>query len=150
MLSVVSNLVFMFRMFHNLNFPLFKNGNSNLIFLRIHLVNHKWWLFLIWKIYSYHYWMVFFVYHKIHVELSIGNSKNFILKVNLNHWSLLEQIPQTFANTQETETILAPVIQSGIQALKVKFIWFSKFNLIKYHREPIVRVKSMSFLQHYR
>ncbi|CAF1314310.1 unnamed protein product [Adineta steineri] len=32
--------------------------------------------------------------------------------------SLLEQIPQTFANTQETETILAPVIQSGIQALK--------------------------------
>ena len=34
--------------------------------------------------------------------------------------SLLEQIPQTFANTQETETILAPVIQVGIQALKVK------------------------------
>lgn len=33
--------------------------------------------------------------------------------------SLLEQIPQTFANTQETETILAPVIQAGIQALKV-------------------------------
>ncbi|CAF1321649.1 unnamed protein product, partial [Rotaria sordida] len=32
--------------------------------------------------------------------------------------SLLDQIPQTFANTQETETILAPVIQSGIQALK--------------------------------
>ncbi|CAF0790089.1 unnamed protein product [Adineta ricciae] len=32
--------------------------------------------------------------------------------------SLLEQIPQTFANTQETETILAPVIQAGIQALK--------------------------------
>jgi len=31
----------------------------------------------------------------------------------------LEQIPQTFANTQETETILAPVIQSGIEALKV-------------------------------
>ncbi len=35
--------------------------------------------------------------------------------------SLLDQIPQTFANTQETETILAPVIQSGIQALKVRF-----------------------------
>jgi len=34
--------------------------------------------------------------------------------------SLLEQIPQTFANTQETETILAPVIQSGLQALKVR------------------------------
>ncbi len=35
------------------------------------------------------------------------------------YYSLLDQIPQTFANTQETETILAPVIQSGIQALKV-------------------------------
>jgi protein transport protein SEC24 len=35
--------------------------------------------------------------------------------------SLLDQIPQTFANTKETETILAPVIQSGIQALKVRF-----------------------------
>jgi protein transport protein SEC24 len=34
--------------------------------------------------------------------------------------SLLDQIPQTFAKTQETETILAPVIQSGLQALKVK------------------------------
>ncbi|CAF4144573.1 unnamed protein product [Rotaria socialis] len=32
--------------------------------------------------------------------------------------SLLDQIPQSFANTQETETILAPVIQSGIQAFK--------------------------------
>ena len=33
--------------------------------------------------------------------------------------SLLDQIPQSFASSQETETILAPVIQSGIQALKV-------------------------------
>ncbi|CAF2035786.1 unnamed protein product [Rotaria magnacalcarata] len=32
--------------------------------------------------------------------------------------SLLDQIPQSFANTQETETILAPVIQSGIQAFR--------------------------------
>ncbi|CAF4178672.1 unnamed protein product, partial [Adineta steineri] len=32
--------------------------------------------------------------------------------------SLLDQIPQTFANSQETETILALVIQAGIQALK--------------------------------
>ncbi len=36
-------------------------------------------------------------------------------------YSLLDQIPQTFAKTQETETILAPVIQSGLQALKVRF-----------------------------
>ncbi|CAF0921718.1 unnamed protein product [Didymodactylos carnosus] len=32
--------------------------------------------------------------------------------------SLLDQIPQTFAHTQETETILGPVIQAGIHALK--------------------------------
>ncbi len=36
-------------------------------------------------------------------------------------YSLLDQIPQTFVNSQETETILEPVIQSGIQALKVRF-----------------------------
>lgn len=33
--------------------------------------------------------------------------------------SLMEQIPQMFADTRETETILAPVIQAGIEALKV-------------------------------
>lgn len=32
--------------------------------------------------------------------------------------TLLEQIPQNFMNSQETETVLGPVIQSGIQALK--------------------------------
>jgi hypothetical protein len=36
-------------------------------------------------------------------------------------FSLLDQIPKTFANSQETETILAPVIQSGMDALKVRF-----------------------------
>ena len=34
--------------------------------------------------------------------------------------SLLDQIPKTFANSQETETILAPAIDAGIQALKVE------------------------------
>ncbi|CAF3349507.1 unnamed protein product [Rotaria sp. Silwood1] len=34
--------------------------------------------------------------------------------------TLLDNIPQTFANTQETETVLAPVIEAGIQALKVR------------------------------
>jgi hypothetical protein len=34
--------------------------------------------------------------------------------------SLLDHIPRTFANSQETETILAPVIEAGIQALKVR------------------------------
>lgn len=33
--------------------------------------------------------------------------------------SLLEQIPIMFAETRETETILAPVIQAGKEAFKV-------------------------------
>ncbi|CAF0727210.1 unnamed protein product [Adineta ricciae] len=32
--------------------------------------------------------------------------------------SLLDQIPKTFVNSQETETVLAPAIDAGIQALK--------------------------------
>lgn len=39
---------------------------------------------------------------------------------------LMEQIPQMFADTRETETILAPTIQAGLEALKVNyyFIYF--------------------------
>lgn len=33
--------------------------------------------------------------------------------------SLMEQIPEMFADTRETETILYPVIQAGMEALKV-------------------------------
>lgn len=33
--------------------------------------------------------------------------------------SLMTQIPQMFADTRETETILAPAIQAGLEALKV-------------------------------
>lgn len=33
--------------------------------------------------------------------------------------SLMAQIPQMFADTRETETILAPAIQAGLEALKV-------------------------------
>ena len=33
--------------------------------------------------------------------------------------SLMEQIPQMFADTRETETILGPVIQAGKEAFKV-------------------------------
>ncbi|NXC13034.1 SC24C protein, partial [Corythaeola cristata] len=33
--------------------------------------------------------------------------------------SLLEQIPEMFADTRETETVFAPVIQAGLEALKV-------------------------------
>ena len=34
--------------------------------------------------------------------------------------SLMEQIPQMFADTRETETVLGPVIQAGKEAFKVK------------------------------
>ncbi len=62
----------------------------------------------------------------------------------------MEQIPQTFANTQETETILAPVIQSGIEALKVKNDLFEILFIYKEeNREQIVRVKFIYFRQHY-
>lgn len=33
--------------------------------------------------------------------------------------SLLDQIPEMFADTNESETIFAPVIQAGMEALKV-------------------------------
>lgn len=34
--------------------------------------------------------------------------------------SLLDQIPEMFADTNESETIFAPVIQAGMEALKVR------------------------------
>jgi protein transport protein SEC24 len=33
--------------------------------------------------------------------------------------SLMEQIPAMIADTRETETVLAPAIQAGLEALKV-------------------------------
>lgn len=33
--------------------------------------------------------------------------------------SLLDQIPEMFADTRETETVFGPVIQAGLEALKV-------------------------------
>lgn len=35
--------------------------------------------------------------------------------------SLLDQIPEMFAETRETETVFGPVIQAGLEALKVSF-----------------------------
>ncbi len=35
-------------------------------------------------------------------------------------FSLLDQIPDMFADTNESETVFAPVIQAGVEALKVK------------------------------
>jgi Vesicle coat complex COPII, subunit SEC24/subunit SFB2/subunit SFB3 len=35
--------------------------------------------------------------------------------------SLMEQIPTMFADTRETETVLAPAIQAGLEALKVQY-----------------------------
>lgn len=36
-------------------------------------------------------------------------------------YSLLDHIPEMFANTRETETVFGPVIQAGLEALKVIF-----------------------------
>lgn len=35
--------------------------------------------------------------------------------------TLMAQIPSMFGETRETETILAPAIQAGLEALKVRF-----------------------------
>lgn len=34
--------------------------------------------------------------------------------------SLLDQIPDMFADTNESETVFAPVVQAGVEALKVQ------------------------------
>lgn len=44
-------------------------------------------------------------------------------------FSLLEQIPTMFGETRETETVLGPVIQAGMEALKVAFIFITFFYL---------------------
>ncbi len=54
------------------------------------------------------------------INRQLDANKRFLKYIFVSLCSLLDQIPQTFAKTKETETILAPVIQSGIQALKVK------------------------------
>lgn len=43
--------------------------------------------------------------------------------------SLLDQIPEMFADTRETETVFGPVIQAGLEALKVTcfFFFFYRF-----------------------
>lgn len=38
--------------------------------------------------------------------------------------SLLDQIPEMFADTRETETVFGPVIQAGLEALKVYTLYF--------------------------
>lgn len=40
----------------------------------------------------------------------------------------MSQIPDMFADTNESETVFAPVIQAGVEALKVKQI-DAQFNL---------------------
>jgi len=38
----------------------------------------------------------------------------------------LDQIPEMFADTNESETIFAPVIQAGMEALKVRMFLSEK------------------------
>jgi protein transport protein SEC24 len=37
--------------------------------------------------------------------------------------SLMDQIAAMFAETRETETVLVPAIQAGLEALKVQYQW---------------------------
>ena len=48
--------------------------------------------------------------------------------LNQFYFSLLEQIPTMFGETRETETVLGPVIQAGMEALKVAFILITFFS----------------------
>lgn len=41
------------------------------------------------------------------------------LVLSLSLSSLLDQIPEMFAETRETETVFGPVVQAGLEALKV-------------------------------
>lgn len=57
-----------------------------------------------------------------------------VLRNTLSSWdthpflfrSLLDQIPEMFADTNESETIFAPVIQAGMEALKVRMFLSEK------------------------
>lgn len=42
--------------------------------------------------------------------------------------SLLDQIPEMFADTRETETVFGPVIQAGMEALKVGSVFIISLN----------------------
>lgn len=42
--------------------------------------------------------------------------------------SLMQQIPATFAETRETDTILLPAIQAGLEALKVMSLYSYSFH----------------------
>ncbi|KAJ8793783.1 hypothetical protein J1605_019204 [Eschrichtius robustus] len=53
--------------------------------------------------------------------MSVPLLDGFLVNVNESRaviTSLLDQIPETFADTRETETVFAPVIQAGVEALK--------------------------------
>lgn len=43
---------------------------------------------------------------------------------------LMQEIPKQFAETRETETILYPAIQAGLEALKVRFLHLRGFLVI--------------------
>ena len=61
----------------------------------------------------------------LHYFLALCNSLHF---KSILFFSLLEQIPTMFGETRETETVLGPVIQAGMEALKVAFIFITFFS----------------------
>lgn len=60
--------------------------------------------------------------------------------------SLLDQIPEMFADTRETDTVFGPVIQAGLEALKVSTqIFFLVCLLINSTLKP--SIKNISVFQ---
>lgn len=55
----------------------------------------------------------------------------FSLSLSLN--SLLDQIPEMFADTRETETVFAPVIQAGLDALKVDILLWGSGCVVRHY-----------------
>ena len=59
---------------------------------------------------------------------------------------LMEQIPQMFSDTRETETVLGPVIQAGKEAFKVILVYDSEHRrfdryILSYEQEPLCYFK---------
>lgn len=53
-------------------------------------------------------------------SLGILQSHQIFLSFSLSAYSLLDQIPEMFFDTRETESMLSPVVEAGLAALVVR------------------------------
>lgn len=70
-----------------------------------------------------------FVYYKLPRNWLMSLALDYLRKLQVKKWpnyntvpplsSLLDQIPDMFADTNESETVFVPVIQAGVEAFKV-------------------------------